>query len=177
MYNYGDNWNQALNKILKRLAVDEQPGFLILDGPGGSGKTDLLDLVRKIIRQRISVKEAKNEENFKLAEKIYSKRYLSINLGATDSWASIPTIIIDALTDKICSNGANKNQNILLMWDNIDKVLSGQNQEVNMHFLEEIRQPLKMYKNITFICTITSQKGNVREILDITAGPSHIIHL
>ena len=44
---HGDRWNQALNKILKRLALNEKPGFLILDGPKGSGKTDLLDLVRK----------------------------------------------------------------------------------------------------------------------------------
>jgi hypothetical protein len=27
----GDRWNQALNKILKRLALNEKPGFLIFE--------------------------------------------------------------------------------------------------------------------------------------------------
>ena len=173
----GDRWNQALNKILKRLALNEKPGFLVLDGPKGSGKTDLLDLVRKITQQRVSMEEIKNEENFKLAEAIYNKKYLCIYLNSSDKWASAPAIIINSLIDKVCADGANKDQNILLIWDNIDKAIDGSCVEVNKHFLGEIYQPFPMYNNLTFICTVTAIGGKTFEPFNKSAVAPHLIHL
>ena len=177
MDTHSDSWNQALNKILKRLALNEKPGFLILDGPRGSGKTDLLDLVRKIIQHQISMEDIKNEENLKLAKAIYGKKYLCIYLSSADKWASAPAIILNALIDAVCVNGANKDQNILLIWDNIDKAIDAPYEQVNKHFVGEICQPFPMYNNLTFICTVTSIGGKTFEPFNKSAVAPHLIHL
>ena len=177
METHGDRWNQALNKILKRLALNEKPGFLILAGPKGSGKTDLLDLVKKITQHQISMEEIKNEENFKLAKAVYGKKYLCISLSSSDKWASAPAIILNALVDKVCADGANKGQNILLIWDNIDKAIDTSLEEMNKRFLGEIYQPFPMYNNLTFICTVTSVGGKTLEPFNTSAVASHLINL
>ena len=177
MDTHSDCWNQALNKILKRLALNEKPGFLILDGPKGSGKTDLLDLVRKITQHQISMEEIKKEENFKLAKAIYSKKYLCIYLSSADKWASVPAIILNALIDTVCVNGANKDQNILLIWDNIDKAIDNSYEEMNKRFLGEIYQSFPMYNNLTFICAVTSVGGKTFEPFNKSAVAPHLIHL
>jgi energy-coupling factor transporter ATP-binding protein EcfA2 len=173
----GDRWNQALNKILKRLALNEKPGFLILAGPKGSGKTDLLDLVRKITQHQISMEEIKNEENFKLAKAVYGKKYLCIYLSSSDKWASAPAIILNSLIDKVCADGANKGQNILLIWDNIDKAIDSSYEEMNKRFLGEIYQPFPMYNNLTFICAVTSVGGKTFEPFNKNAIAPHLMHL
>ena len=174
---HGDRWNQALNKILKRLALNEKPGFLILDGPKGSGKTNILDLVRKITQHQILIEEIKNEENYRLAKAIYGKKYLCIYLSSADKWASAPAIILNALIDIVCVNGANKDQNILLIWDNIDKAIDTSYEEMNKRFLGEIYQPFPMYNNLTFICTVTSVGGKTFEPFNRSAVAPHLIHL
>ena len=177
MDTHGNRWNQALNKILKRLALNEKPGFLILDGPKGSGKTDLLDLVRKITQRQISMEEIKDEENFKLANTIYDKKYLCIYLSSADRWASAPTIILNALVGIFSVNGANKDQKIVLIWDNIDKAIDSSYEEMNKHFLGEIYQPFPMYNNLTFICAVTSVGGKTFEPFNKSAVAPHLIHL
>jgi hypothetical protein len=147
------------------------------DGPKGSGKTDLLDLVRKITQHKISMEEINNEENSKLAKAIYGKKYLCIYLSSVDKWASAPTIILNALIDTVCVNGANKDQNILLIWDNIDKAIDGPYEEVNKHFLVEIYQSFPMYNNLMFICAVTSVGGKTFEPFNKSAVAPHLIHL
>ena len=177
MDTHDDRWNQALNKILKRLALNEKPGFLILDGPKGSGKTDLLDLVRKSTQHQIPMEEIKTVENFKLAKAIYGKKYLCIYLSSADKWASAPAIILNALVDTVCVNGANKDQNILLIWDNIDKAIDSSYEEMNKRFLGEIYQSFPMYNNLTFICAVTSVGGKTFEPFNMSAVAPHLMHL
>ena len=177
MDTHGDLWNQALNKILKRLALNEKPGFLILDGPKGSGKTDLLDLVRKSTQHQIPMEEIKNVENFKLAKAIYGKKYLCIYLSSADKWASAPAIILNALIDIVCVNGANKDQNILSIWDNIDKAIDSPYEEMNKRFLGEIYQSFPMYNNLTFICAVSSVGGKTFEPFSKSAVAPHLMHL
>jgi energy-coupling factor transporter ATP-binding protein EcfA2 len=177
MYTYGNNWQQGLKKVLKRLALNEKPGFLVLDGAKGSGKTDLLDLVKKVTQHQITMEEIKDEENFNLSKQIFGKKYLSISLGATNNWASIPTVMLDAIIEKACANGIKQSQNIILMWDNFDKAMAGSNQEINKRFLEEVIQPLAMYNNMTIICSLKSIKGTPLEHFNTGAFATHFIHL
>jgi hypothetical protein len=133
--------------------------------------------LEKSTQHQISVEEIKNEENFKLAKAIYGKKYLCIYLSSADKWASAPAIILNALIDTVCVNGANKDQNILLIWDNIDKAIDSSYEEMNKRFLGEIYQPFPMYNNLTFICAVTSVGGKTFEPFNKSAVATHLIRL
>ena len=123
------------------------------------------------------MEEIKNEENFKLAKAIYGKKYLCIYLSSADKWASAPAIILNALVDTVCFNVANKDQNILLIWDNIDKAIDSSYEEMNKRFLGEIYQSFPMYNNLTFICAVTSVGGKTFEPFNKSAVAPHLIRL
>jgi ABC-type transport system involved in cytochrome c biogenesis ATPase subunit len=48
MYTYGRKWQESFQKILMRLAYGDGYGFLVVEGPDASGKTDLLTMVSHI---------------------------------------------------------------------------------------------------------------------------------
>ena len=71
-----------------RLALYQEPGFLILDGPEGSLKTDLLTLIGNTTKKHLTIDDMKTQDNLKLSEQIYKTRYLTIDLGPTDTYPS-----------------------------------------------------------------------------------------
>ncbi len=94
MYTYGYKWQQALKKILKRLALNEGDGFLALEGPDGSGKTDLINLLRQIISKTTAIEDVPNLEILHLAELVHSNRYFLVDIGSENvsfHTTSIPT--------------------------------------------------------------------------------------
>ena len=80
MHIYGRKWDEALRKILMRLALDEGYGFLVIEGPDASGKTDLMNLVREITENKSTILELPDEENRRLGQMVYARRYLKIAL-------------------------------------------------------------------------------------------------
>jgi hypothetical protein len=128
-------------------------------------------------QHQIPMEEIKNVENFKLAKAIYGKKYLCIYLSSADKWASAPAIILNALIDIVCVNGANKDQNILSIWDNIDKAIDSPYEEMNKRFLGEIYQSFPMYNNLTFICAVSSVGGKTFEPFSKSAVAPHLMHL
>jgi len=179
MYMYGRKWYEALRKILIRLALDEGYGFLIVEGPDASGKTDLMNLVGEIAEKASAIEKLQSEETRKLGQLVHARRYLKIDLGCAECWGSIPTRTIGKLIDAVSSNGARPEQRFLIMWDDIDKTLdtSSEHEGTNRRFLEEIHRPLQMYEHMTFLCTVTAVPGEGREVLGITAGPNHFLQL
>jgi len=180
MYTYGYKWQQALKKILKRMALNEGDGFLVLEGPDGSGKTDLINLVRQIISKPITMQGVPNLEILHFAELVHSNRYLLVDVGSENvsfHTTSIPTAILENICYQIFMNGASVSCRVLIIWDDIDKSIEIGDEQANRHFLEEIHRPLKMYEQLTFLCSMTSVRGNAKEILGISAGTGHFIKL
>jgi hypothetical protein len=86
-------------------------------------------------------------------------------------------MILENICYQIFINGAPKNHRLLILWDDIDKALKIGDEDANKHFLEEIHRPLKLYEQLTFLCSVTSIRGNAKEILGISAGAGHFIKL
>ena len=179
MHLYGRKWQEALHKILMRLALDDGYGFLVIEGPDASGKTDLIKLVREITDNASAIQDLHDEETRKLGQLVYARRYLKIDLGESGpSWESIPTIILGKLIEEVSANGVRPQQRFLIIWDDIDKTLNTtEHAEINRQFLEEIHRPLQMYEYLTFLCTVTAAPGEGSEVLGISAGTKHLLQL
>jgi energy-coupling factor transporter ATP-binding protein EcfA2 len=180
MFTYGWKWQQSLQKILKRLALNEGDGFLVLEGPDGSGKTDLIKLVKEIISKPITDKGLSSEAILHLAELVHSKQFLLIDIGTEEVGfhsESIPMAIFENLAYQIHTKGIPQGCHMLIVWDDIDKSFQTHHEQTSKDFLEQIHRPLKMYEYLTFLCTVTSNRGNAKEILGITAGIGHFLKL
>lgn len=181
MFTYGWKWQQSLQKILKRLALNEGDGFLVSEGPDGSGKTDLINLVKEIISKPISTIDLPNKEILGLAELVHSKRFFLIDIGVVEISfhnLSIPTSVLENLACQVHMKGVPQGCHTVIIWDDIDKSFQTQlHEQTSKDFLEQIHLPLKMYEYLTFLCTVTSNRGNAKEILGTSAGPGHFMKL
>ena len=179
MHIYGRKWDEALHKILMRLALDEGYGFLVIEGPDASGKTDLINLVREITENKSTILELHDEETRRLGQMVYARRYLKIALeDASEGYHSIPTRMLGKLVDAVSSGGAQPGQRFLITWDDINKSLdTSWHKEGNQQFLEEIHRPLQMYEHLTFLCSVTSVHGEGSEVLGTSAGSDHFLQL
>jgi energy-coupling factor transporter ATP-binding protein EcfA2 len=177
MYNYGRKWQEALQKVLMRLAFGDGHGFLVIEGPDASGKTDLLTAISYIVNHAAAISELPNGFNG-ISQIVHEKRYLRICLEDTEEGNSIPMSILSKLVTTLSEKGLKSGQPILIMWDNIDMCLeSPLHQHESRKFLEEIHRSLGMYEHLTFICTVTADDGAGSEILGISAGPEHFLKL
>ena len=180
MFTYGLKWQQSLQRILKRLALNEGDGFLVLEGPDGSGKTDLIKLVKEIISKPMTADDLPNKEILHLAELVHSKRFLLVDTGTEEVGfhsESIPTAVLENLAYQIHENGVSQGCHIVIVWDDIDKSFQTHHEQTSKDFLEQIHRPLKMYDYLTFLCTVTSNRGNAKEILGSSAGSGHFLKL
>ena len=178
MYVYGRKWQEALQKILMRLASGDGYGFLVAEGPDASGKTDLLTLVSHIAEDASEIMNLPTQELRKLGQMVREKSYLQICLEDAEEGNSIPMSIFKKLVTTISEKGVLPGQPLLIMWDNIDMSLeSSLHQYSSRKFLEEIHRPLEIYEHLTFICTVTTNQGGGSEILGTSAGPDHFLQL
>jgi ABC-type taurine transport system ATPase subunit len=180
MFTYGWKWQQSLQKILKRLALNEGDGFLVLEGPDGSGKTDLIKLVKEVISEPTTAIDLTNKEILNLVGLVHSKRFFLVDVRTENlsfHSESIPTAILENLAYQIQAKGVSQGCHTLIVWDDIDKSLQTHHEQTSKDFLEQIHRPLKMYDYMTFLCTVTSNRGNANEILGTTAGSGHFLKL
>ena len=178
MYVYGPKWQEALHRILMRLSSNYGYGFLVIEGPDSSGKTDLLTLVSHIAEDASEIKNLPTQELRKLGQMVHEKSYLQICLEDAEEGNSIPTSIFKKLIATLSEKGVLPGQPLLIMWDNIDMSLeSSLHQYSSRKFLEEMHRPFDMYEHLTFICTVTATSGGGSEILGTSAGPDHFLQL
>ena len=178
MYVYGRKWQEALHKILMRLASEFGKGFLVIEGPDASGKTDLLTLVSAVAEDASAIQKLPDQELSDLGKLVRARNYLQICLEDAEEGDSIPLSIFKKLITTISEKGVLPEQPLLIMWDNIDRCLeSSLHQYASRKFLEEIHRPLEIYENLTFLCTVTAPPGGGSEILSTSAGPDHFLQL
>ena len=178
MYTYGRKWQEALQKILMRLASNNGYGFLVIEGPDASGKTDLLTLVSHIAEDASAIKSLPDQELRKLGQFVREKSYLQIRLEDAEEGNSIPLSMFKNIISTISDKGVLPGQPLLIMWDNIDRCLeSSLHQDPSRKFLEEIHRPLEIYEHLTFLCTVSAPPGGGSEILGTSAGPDHFLQL
>ncbi len=178
MYVYGRKWQEALHRILMRLASDDGYGFLVIEGPDASGKTDLLTLVSDIAEDASAIQNLPEKELRDLGQLVHARRYLQIRLEDAEEGGSIPMSIFKQLITTTLKNGVLPGQPLLIMWDNIDRCLElSLHQYPNRKFLEEMHRPLEIYEHLTFLCTVTATPGGGSETLGTSAGPDHFLQL
>lgn len=121
-----------------------------------------------------------NKEILHLAELVHSKRFFVIDVGTEEvsfHSESVPATILENLAYQIHMKGVSQGCHTLIIWDDIDKSLQTHHEQTSKDFLEQIHRPLKMYEYLTFLCTVTSNRGNAKEILGTSAGPGHFMKL
>jgi hypothetical protein len=178
MYVYGREWQEALHKILKRLASNYGYGFMVIEGPDASGKTDLLTLVSHIAEDSSVIKSLPDQKLRELGKMVREKSYLQIRLEDAEEGNSIPLSIFKKLIATLSEKGILPGQPLLIMWDNIDRCLgSSLHQDPSRKFLEEMHRPLEIYEHLTFLCTVTAAPGGGSETLGTSAGPDHFLQL
>jgi energy-coupling factor transporter ATP-binding protein EcfA2 len=178
MYTYGRKWQEALHKILMRLASGDGYGFLVIEGPDASGKTDLLTLVSHVAEDAEAINGLPNHELRELGQLVHAKRYLQICLEDAEKGKGVPLSMFEKLIATISEKGLLPGQPLLVMWDNIDRSLeSSLNNYSSRKFLEEMHRPLDMYEHLTFLCTVTASVGGGSDIIGTSAGPDHFLQL
>ncbi len=178
MYVYGREWQEALHKILNRLASNTGYGFMVIEGPDASGKTDLLTLISHIAEDSSIIKSLPDQELREFGKIIREKSYLQIRLEDAEEGNSIPLSIFKKLITTISEKGILPGQPLLIMWDDIDRCLrSSLYQDSSRNFLEEIHRPLEIYEHLTFLCTVTAVPGIGSETLGTSAGLDHFLQL
>ena len=177
-FTYGLKWQVSLTKILKRLILNEGEGFLILEGSDGSGKTDLIELVKEIIIHPKAVVDLPNQEIQRLVEMIGYKKYFLVDILGEEACfynESMPLAMLVNLAYHTQMNGASKGCHTLIIWDDIDKALDTHHEQNSKDFLEQLHRI--NYDCLTILCTVTSNRRNAKEILGISAGQGHFLKL
>lgn len=175
MHVYGQEWHEALGTVLKRLALDEGPGFLVLEGPNGSGKTDLMNLVRELANDESASKKLRDDESRHLAALVKARNYICVDLtGSVHCKHSALMAVFQTLVRVVHSNGAAPGQPFLIMFDDIGRSMASSDKIVNQQFLQDLCQPLEMYQYVTFLCSATIP--NLFS-LSLNLSPDHILAL
>lgn len=178
MYVYGRKWQEALHRILMRLALNDGYGFLVIEGPDASGKTDLMALVSHVAEDASAIQNLPDQELRDLGQLVHERKYLQFRLEDDEEGNSIPLSIFKKLIATISEKGVLPRQPLLIMWDNIDRCLeSPLHQYPSRKFLEEIHRPLEIYEHLTFLCTVTAATGGGSDVLGMSAGPDHFLQL
>jgi Cdc6-like AAA superfamily ATPase len=161
-----------------RMAFNDGYGFLVIEGPDGSGKTYLLSLISHVAEDVSAVQNLPDKEFQHLGQLVNAKNYFQVILEDGEEGDSIPMSIFKKLIAAISKKGILPGQPLLIMWDNIEMALeSSLNQYPSRKFLEEIHRPLEIYQYLTFLCTVTADPGCGSNVLGISAGPDHFLQL
>lgn len=137
-----------------------------------------IKLVKEIISKLITANNLPNKEIMHLAELVHSKRFFLIEIEELGFHSeSIPAAILENLAYQVHMKGAPQGCHTLIIWDDIDKSIQAHHEQSSKDFLEQIHRPLKMYEYLTFLCTVTSNRGNAKEILGTSAGTGHFLKL
>lgn len=171
MYTYGRKWQQALEKILKRLAYQEGPGFVIVEGPDASGKTDLLNLVSNVASGAMTSYNFNDPAMKTLKDEVRQRCYRQVRIDYYDEKGSVPTALLKRLVTMLSEQGIQPQQPVLVLWDNFE--LSFKNtgyEDVNRRFVEEILKPISLYNAMTIVCAVMASPGEAYNLLGITTS-------
>ena len=177
---YGEKWCRALKSVLKRLALDEGYGFLVLIGPDGCGKTDLIRLVIKITESSSASDGLRDDDLRKLARLVYQRKYIVVSLKEDTHFSpNIPMRMLNHIFETVSHVPVAAGQRFLLTWDDIDSQLddSVPYHGLNQAFLDEMHRPLALYKYVTFLVSATHPPGAEGGFLKVSGGPKHFLNL
>lgn len=179
VYTYGRKWQQALEKILKRLAYREGPGFLVVEGPDASGKTDLIDLVSNIAKGSPTDYTFHNQTMKKLKADVHLQNYFQVRIDYAGEMNSIPLVLFMKLEKAIHMHGLQQGQRVLILWDDFElSFMNTPHHEENRGFIEELLEPPSLFDDVTIICTVMAPPGEAYNLLGITTdGFDHFLQL